>query len=482
MKTRLYLSIVLLFALSSCSNWLDVQLDNKVDDSKLFGTADGFKEALAGVYNKMSKQNQYGKYLSMEYLDVLAKYYNATNNTYQYWNAYNYEYSSTKNTISSIWNSLYADIAQLNCILMWEKRNGDVMDENTRNQIRGEALALRAFLHFDLYRLFSPDVKRSPKADGIPYNKVYGISLPPMYSAEEVLQLVIYDLKEAEECLANDPINGVVPYVIASTWDGVAEGSNESKGVSAYRDEADQYVARMNLYAVKAMLARAYQARGEYSTAMKKAKEVIYSGKFRLLEFSSIDQDEKNVDLLFSDEHIFSLRNTQLYNYSAALHRNNVSGSVTILTPLPMRDLASMYESNNDDARYARWFNLGNLIKFLPDTTSSFPQKMPMIKLSEMYLLVAECSVTSEPDTAMHYINLLRDHRIRNNAHWHTIGKDFIFEEMRREYVGEGQLWYAYKRNNKAIPGDSGETEASDDIFVFPLPDAEIEDGHRTER
>ena len=147
-----------------------------------------------------------------------------------------------------------------------------------------------------------------------------------------------------------------------------------------------------------------------------------------------------------------------------------------------MRDAASTYESNNDDARYARWFNLGKLIKFLPDTTSSFPQKMPMIKLSEMYLLVAECTVANQPDTAMHYINILRDHRIRNNAHWHTIGKDFIFEEMQREFVGEGQLWYAYKRNNRAIQGSDGETEPSDDIFVFPFPDTEIEDGHRTQR
>ena len=275
--------IVLLFIFSSCTNWLDVQLDNKVDDSKLFSSAEGFKEALAGVYSNMSKRNLYGRTLTMEYVDVLAKYYNASNNTYQYWNEYNYEYSSTKSVISGIWNNLYSNIAQLNCILMWTDKNAGVMDENTRNQIRGEALALRAFLHFDLYRLFSPDVKRSPKADGIPYNKEYGVSLPPMYSVEEVVQLVINDLKEAEECLANDPINEVVPYVIASTWDGVADGSNTSKGVSAYRDEADQYVARMNLYAVKAMLARAYQARGEFTRAAEKAKEVIYSGKFRLL-------------------------------------------------------------------------------------------------------------------------------------------------------------------------------------------------------
>lgn len=42
------------------------------------------------------------------------------------------------------------------------------------------------------------------------------------------------------------------------------------------------------------MLARVYQARGEFTKAVEKAKEIIHSGKFRLLEFSSIDQDEKD--------------------------------------------------------------------------------------------------------------------------------------------------------------------------------------------
>ena len=115
--------IVLLFIFSSCTNWLDVQLDNKVDDSKLFSSAEGFKEALAGVYSNMSKRNLYGRTLTMEYVDVLAKYYNASNNTYQYWNEYNYEYSSTKSVISGIWNNLYSNIAQLNCILMWTDKN-----------------------------------------------------------------------------------------------------------------------------------------------------------------------------------------------------------------------------------------------------------------------------------------------------------------------------------------------------------------------
>ena len=55
---------------------------------------------------------------------------------------------------------------------------------------------------------------------------------------------------------------------------------------------------------------------------------------------------------------------------------------------------------------------------------------------------------------------------------------------MRREYVGEGQLWYVYKRNNLTIPrsgGTSTDVVPSDKVFVFPYPDSEIEDGHRTQ-
>lgn len=480
MKKLIY-TLITLFALSSCNNWLDVELDNKVDDNKLFTSAQGFKEALAGVYSEMSQSDMYGQALTMQYLDLMAQYYSYTgvSSSYTYWKDFDYTNSGVKSTISSFWTRLYHNIGQVNCILEWADKNASVLTESERNQIRGEALGLRAYMHFDLYRLFSPDVKRSPKADGIPYNKQYGVSLPPMYSAEETVQLIINDLLEAEECLANDPITNTVPYAIRSTTESASNVIDADA-----KDEADQYVARINLYAVKAMLARAYQARGEYTKAIAKAKEVINSGKFRLLDFESVDQSETSVDLLFSDEHIFSLRNRSLSSYSQRLHFNIVTSTSTTLTALPFTNVASTYESNNDDVRYAKWFNLGSFMKFNPDSTSVYPQKMPMIKLSEMYLLAAECSYSSSPDEALKYVNELRTHRIRNNKEWKSITQTYIVDEMRREYIGEGQLWYVYKRNNLTVPrsgGTSGDVLPSDNVFVFPYPDSEIEDGHRTQ-
>lgn len=480
---KIYFVISLLFlSLTSCNDWLDVELDNKVDDDKLFSSYQGFQEALAGVYSEMSKNSLYGQRLTMEYVDLLGQYYsyNGVSNTYEYWKDFDYQNSGVKSTISGFWSNLYHNIGQLNCILEWADKNAGVMTEEQRNQIRGEALGLRAYMHFDLYRLFAPDVKLSPKADGIPYNKQFGVSLPPMYTVEESVQLVINDLLEAEQCLANDPINDVVPYQIVTTKD---DGTVVVD--AAAKDEADKYVARMNLYAVKAMLARAYQARGEYTKAVAKADEVISSGKFRLLDFDSVDQSETSVDLLFSDEHIFSLRNRQLSAYSRSLHQENqTSTGATEMTKLPFSEVSVMYESNNDDVRYAKWFDLGKCIKFMPDSANVYSQKMPMIKLSEMYLLKAECTYEKDPDAALKSINELRNHRIRNNMEWQSITWNYILEEMRREYVGEGQLWYVYKRNNLPLPtnGSQGNVDPSDKIFVFPLPDSEIENGHRPQR
>lgn len=478
-----YTSIILvclLFAFAGCNNWLDVELDNKIEDTKLFTSASGFKEALAGVYSELSKSPLYGQRLSMEYMDILAGFYsyNAIRSTYEDWKDYDYESSASASVISGIWNSMYSNIAQVNCILYWADENASMLSEADRNQIRGEALGLRAYLHFDLYRMFSPDVKRQPKAEGIPYNKEFGVSIPPMYTAEECVQLVINDLLEAEQCLQNDPIEGVVPYEIRTVTD---QGEIID---AAAKNEADQYVARINLYAVKAMLARAYQARGEYDKAIEKAQEVIDCGKFRLLDFTSIDQTESSVDLLFSDEHVFSLRNQDIDSYSKDLHRDIVSGSGTQGTALPFSDTYSMYQGNNDDVRYSKWFDMNDFLKFIPDSANIYPKKMPMIKLSEMYLLIAECSFDTDKDKALECINTLRDHRVRSNTHWQYLEKENIFDEMRREYVGEGQMWYAYKRNHHALPGNNivSEIEPSDDIFVFPLPDAEIENGHRNER
>lgn len=458
---------------SACNKWLDVDLINQVDENKLFEKEQGFVDALAGVYSEMSSSSMYGEVLSYEMLDVLGQYYdyNSMAAEYNYYRDYDYSNASVKSKIASVWSNMYKNISAINNIIRWEQKNGQVMNEQVRMQVKGEALALRAYLHFDLYRMFCADMKFNPAASGIPYNKEFGVALPPQYTAAEIVQLVINDLKEAEGYLTEgDPIRNVVPYKLP----------NVGKDL---RNSADKYVARMNLYGVKALLARVYMTQGDKINAAAMAKEVIESGKFRLLDFaSSVDVQEDKRDYRFSDEHVFSLRNKNIPERSKLLHFDVVAATSTSFAKLPVGNAFNLYEGIADDVRYQFWTESNKLHKYVKGVkdTEFFP-KVPMIKLSEMYLIMAESLYDTDRNQSINYINTLRKARIRNAPDWFFVDRQILFTEIKKEYLGEGQLFFAYKRLNKDPQNNSGvgDIPASNEIFVFPIPDKEIESGKR---
>lgn len=467
MKTKIILLLLIVFSLNSCNKWLDVDLIDRVNEDKLFSKPEGFTEALAGIYSQMSKKELYGSALTMEHMDAYAQYYTSTSHAEHI--KYNYTNATVESFHQGIWTNMYSCISGANNIIRWLDKNGSILTESRQKQVRGEAIALRAFLHFDLIRMFCPDVKRNPKDKGIPYNKTFGVSLPAQYNVEECIQLVLNDLNEAETLLAGDPINDVRPYEMP------------------LKNDADQYVARINLYAVKAMKARLYMMRGENKNAIKYAKEVIESKKFQLLDFADVDKDRKDADIIFSDEHIFSLRNKEIPEISDGLFKaDETNPGATIPVKLSFKNTYVLYEANNNDLRYVKWFqssvdNKVGFYKYNNENYSKFPSKIVIIKLSEMYLICAEAYFNDNIDTALEYINTLRDHRIRGNNHWQYLTKEYIFAELLREFSGEGQAFYAYKRLNKAIPTLSmeGDIQPSNDVFVFPIPKKEIETGNR---
>lgn len=216
---KLYTGILLLLG-CSCNSWLDVDLVNQVEEERLFSTEQGFKEALAGVYSKMSKSAMYGQNLTFGIMDVFAQQYDYSSmgNSYKVFRDYNYEDETVKSAFVAFWSNQYKAIASVNNILRWADQNGGVMRESTRKQVIGEAYALRAFLHFDIYRMFAPDVKTNGQAAVVPYNRTFGVELPSVYTGKQFLALVHEDLQSALGYLEEDPIHALVPYQL---WDNV---------------------------------------------------------------------------------------------------------------------------------------------------------------------------------------------------------------------------------------------------------------------
>ncbi|HZE85732.1 MAG TPA: RagB/SusD family nutrient uptake outer membrane protein, partial [Puia sp.] len=103
----------------------------------------------------------------------------------------------------SAWLHAYSVVSSANIIL----RDIDKLaskDQKAVNRIKGQALAIRGMVHFDLLRLFAPDLQRNSTSPGVPYVKVYDITLKPARNTvKECYDNILADMQQAATLLAN---------------------------------------------------------------------------------------------------------------------------------------------------------------------------------------------------------------------------------------------------------------------------------------
>ena len=168
---KLYTILLLATSLftTSCSDWLDVAPSNQVNGDKLFEVGDGYRNALNGIYLNLGTSSMYGRTMSWGFMDAIAQYYQTDNNFIPKNSAYyksakfQFDDSDVKTFISNIWSIGYNNIANCNnLILNVSEASSSIFKEGEfeKNMIWGEALALRAFIHFDLLRLFAPAISK----------------------------------------------------------------------------------------------------------------------------------------------------------------------------------------------------------------------------------------------------------------------------------------------------------------------------------
>ena len=101
-----------------------------------------------------------------------------------------------------------------------------------------------------------------------------------------------------------------------------------------------------------------------------------------------------------------------------------------------------------------------------------------MIRISEMFYIVAE--TTSDEAEARACLNQIRRNRgliAFEDTEMIDIQK-VLKDEYMKEFFGEGQLFYYYKRLNvSTIPAgdDSGDVTMNEAKYKFPLPDSETD-------
>ncbi|WP_293916016.1 MULTISPECIES: RagB/SusD family nutrient uptake outer membrane protein [unclassified Sphingobacterium] len=467
-----YIIIMLVLAISclcACKKFLDVKPEDKVLETELFATKAGINSVLNGLYIDLASNSLYGENLTLSTVDILAQRYNvADKHNLNKIGTYSYNESVFVNRLDAIWKQSYGIILNTNIFLKNLDKYKGVLDDRTERIYMGEAYAMRAFLHFDLLRLFGPryDTADSTK-ESLPYNESDKTIVNPLLPANEFIQKVIDDLNKAEELLQQDDI----------VTNGVKIPRSEDK-IDFLRDSRNY---RLNYYAVKGLKARVFLYRKDKENALKSAKEVIaVANIFPWTTSVNVLNEKQNPDRVFSTEMLFGIMNTQLYDNYLRLFDPALTDQ-EILAPVMSR-IAAVYESNENDYRYNLNWNTPTsglkqyrtFIKYadIVDKTKSFRYTIPLLKISEIYLIAAESE--SVVANSISFINTVRVNRgltnLANNANINTE----LQKEYQKDFPGEGQLFYFYKRRNiTSIPNGSSAGGNVNVNYNIPLPDSE---------
>ena len=462
---KIYIILLAALCFTACADWLDVRPQSEVDQNDLFANEEGFQNALNGVYLELGKDDLYGDNLSLSITEVLAQNYvmSSGDKLFEILN-YNYSTDIGENKISSIWGTAYNVIANCNNIIEHLNTSSpSLFSLNNYKRMQGEALALRAFLHFDLLRLFNAPYASQPDAMGIPYVTEVKTTTTAQQTTNQSLADVLKDLEIAYNLLKEaDEITG-------------------DESANSYREN------RMNYYAVAALRARVSLYKGDYANALTFANEVIESERFQWILPGGIVN--KN-DYVFYSEHIFSL-----YNLKIGETARKYFSSESFDKMVCAGRIGSLYEG--DDIRFKYWFKLessaGSNKRFMTkynrlldegESKNYQPPTIPMIKLSEMYLIAAEAMAQTNLPAAIKLLNEMKSKRVTSEIDENSDVLTFMValdKEYQREFVGEGQVFYHYKRMNytNIAAAGAGSIEMNDEKYTLPFPEDEVTFGGR---
>ena len=455
----------MLFTTTSCEGFLNITPDGQAKRDELLSTQQGIEDAMYGVYSQMRTQSLYGQELYFSTLEILSQtlWCNGSDGITAM-GKYDWNHSSVKGIFESAWTAMYKNISNVNSVL-----NAPLVKDATvypYTVYRGEALGLRAFMHFDLVRLFAQQYTVNPKADGIPYATEFSLNTPDFESLEKNYEHILADLHEAELLLAD-------------------EDNYENKG----NYMLDRQI-HFNLRAVQATLARVYLTMGDMENAAHYALAVINDGKYTLKGKTEVVNDLAGV--LSKKETIFGIYYAGFYtNVNAKLQQ------MTSYYSLDLReDFMSLYEKDatGSDYRTMAYFSeagTGSGSKYrLSKFTDIYEQNnnsanrpadlilgINMIRIPEMYYIAAEALLESDYNRALELYNTVRVHRGLEPLIGKPLTVELINDERYKEMIGEGQTYFNMKRQNLSILSHDGKTtyEPSAGIYAIPLPDAEKE-------
>lgn len=470
MKLLKYLFISsALFVVTSCGNdWLDLDPSTSVDTETSIKILSDVEFTLNGIYSTMQSSDAYSGRL-VYYGDVTGDDMQAVSSTKRVANYYRFNFTKNDGPTSH-WSYLYSIIQNCNLILMNIDKL-DIEEEETayRDDLKGEALAIRGLALFDLTRIF-----------GYPYTKDNGASL----GVPIVEGLFTIDSKPARN-------------TVAQCYAKVIEDLSNSVELLS----GDFNKGKINKWGAMVLLSRAYLYKGDNANALKTAEAAIKGA-------------EKEGYALWTNEEY----PTAWGNDASASNPGEVLFEIVNLTTdspgkesmgyLNSKDgyddmciTCSFYQFLKEDPKDIRLKLLSfdkkyyaYVFKYQPQQNENIEDaNIPLIRLSEAYLIAAEAAVKQgDNDAAVKYLDpIVRRANPDKTVQGETITLERVLNERRKELVAEGHRMYDAVRNGLTIERvdvkDSNLTKTKHDtkymkdinwnfyMIVLPIPKREMD-------
>ncbi|MCC3158556.1 RagB/SusD family nutrient uptake outer membrane protein [Hymenobacter sp. 15J16-1T3B] len=385
----------------------------------------------------------------------------------------NYTIAATNPLISAHWGACYVGIGRANIVL--ERVPGITMTEAIRKRCLGEAQFLRALYYFHLVRI---------------YGDVPLITTPPKSAAEALI--------------ARSPQADVYNQIVQ---DLTAAATNLPEAYTG----AD--LGRATKWAAVALLAKVELTRGNMPQAAAAARQVINSGKYQLwtdyannfkvatengqesifeVQFKSSVTTWNDNGVGFKGNEFFAPRgqgltpnsgygfNVPMLEFSQGYEAGDTRRPVTIWRPgdpYPAGTAAGTQQPNSlpgspNGLNVKKWF-VGRANNCCHDSELN----IPVLRLAEMYLILAEASGPSAD--GFDNLNIVRRRAFGDNNHDLTPANtpDFqaaVLRERRYELAFEDDRWYDLKRTNKLVSTMRARGKNIQDFNVLlPIPQSE---------
>lgn len=476
------LSAAMTFGLSSCAgDYMDTVPSNAVSDATINSSLDNLYIALNGIHKEMVSQESGYQCLGGEpgfmfCRDIEADDITWITNTwckaaYLGWtcnmnesSGYNYKY----------WTIYYQWILNANKILSGlELAPKD--NEELYNQVKGEALCIRAWAHFNLVQLYAKRYAAGGNntQDGIPYRLTPVTEEQARNSVEEVYQLINTDLDEACKLLVG--INpGYHHYSEMVAW-----------GLKARVALAKQDYSNAATYAAKSIqlaeanggaLMEGNQLMCGFTDICSDTKEAMYAAR---------TPDDKTV-------YFYSFYAYMSWNFNATAIRQGVKCIN-----------ADTYDTMSEtDLRRAWWDPTGEMDvptksfvknkyqnrKFTARSSADAVGEVAFMRLAEMYLTEAEALARAGKDAEAQQIftkfQVTRDPSYVSKGNTGDALAEEIMNSRRVELWGEGFRFYDLKRLHLPIKRGRNfvqtfctflEKDADADGWVWEIPKDETD-------